>query len=566
MLKTVILHQSSSLNNNSNNNSNHYNQQHHQDDIDGNESGETTTDCSSETESLSCSASVETGSSVETISTPGKSKHLLSESILSAKLIRKSIQSWKGKKFFSEYALSSSIDPTVAMFMQMSTSNMIARYARLNPRADKGLLQKYVEYCPRFFRWAGADLFPVTTEYGEHKMVVLETNSCPSGQKYMPLVSAEANPMGGYKVLLDEFLRVVREEKDDDSGGLAVVFDKNVPEVTGYADTLSSISGEEVFLVECYLGDEDPPLKFVDEVMYVRDSADVWHKIRAAFRYVTQKPWTRIPLHTKTLIFNPIQACLAGGRNKMLAAKAYEMLNEELRTLKAGVEIQVPETTLGVHKKDVPKCVSGLGGFAVIKDPYSNCGQGVYTITNPEELSAFMSESHTYDSFIVQNLIGNPLWSSKTVNDGKMCHRGTVPDAHGDIYAFDLRMLCYSDSAHGFRPLGMYSRRARTPLSERLDDAESSWEMLGTNLSCVSATAQTGWISDTERVSYMDIKNFASLGLGLDDLITGFFQTVLCTVAIDKLACKLTNPDGTFNFDMFQELNDDPILMSEITY
>ncbi len=41
-----------------------------------------------------------------------------------------------------------------------------------------------------------------------------------------------------------------------------------------------------------------------------------WERVRAAIRYVTQKPWNRIPPITRTLIYNPVLACLAGGRNK----------------------------------------------------------------------------------------------------------------------------------------------------------------------------------------------------------------------------------------------------------
>lgn len=45
----------------------------------------------------------------------------------------------------------------------------------------------------------------------------------------------------------------------------------------------------------------------------------IWHPIRACFRYVTNAPWKRIPVRTKTLVMNKIVACLAGGRNKMMA-------------------------------------------------------------------------------------------------------------------------------------------------------------------------------------------------------------------------------------------------------
>ena len=67
--------------------------------------------------------------------------------------------------------------------------------------------------------------------------------------------------------------------------------------------------------------------------MYLRtgdEEKEEWVPIRAAFRYVTQKPWTRIPLKTKTKILNPVISCLAGGRNKNLADKAYEVLNTGL--------------------------------------------------------------------------------------------------------------------------------------------------------------------------------------------------------------------------------------------
>jgi hypothetical protein len=46
-------------------------------------------------------------------------------------------------------------------------------------------------------------------------------------------------------------------------------------------------------------------------------NGDMWTPVRAALRYVTQKPWNRIPALTRTFMFNPVIACLAGGRNKV---------------------------------------------------------------------------------------------------------------------------------------------------------------------------------------------------------------------------------------------------------
>lgn len=50
----------------------------------------------------------------------------------------------------------------------------------------------------------------------------------------------------------------------------------------------------------------------------------------------------------------------------------------------------------------IPLWVKRMGGMAVVKVPYANAGQGVWTIVNDEELAAFMLIQHHYQSFIVQ--------------------------------------------------------------------------------------------------------------------------------------------------------------------
>ncbi|MBN3586117.1 hypothetical protein JYB64_27370, partial [Algoriphagus aestuarii] len=89
-----------------------------------------------------------------------------------------------------------------------------------------------------------------------------------------------------------------------------------------------------------------------------------WHPIRAALRYVTQKPWNRIPVNTKTFIYNPIIACLAGGRNKLVAAKAYDLFNAELQN--NGLKIYTPETIMDLTLNEIPLWVKRFGGHAVI--------------------------------------------------------------------------------------------------------------------------------------------------------------------------------------------------------
>jgi hypothetical protein len=50
-----------------------------------------------------------------------------------------------------------------------------------------------------------------------------------------------------------------------------------------------------------------------------------------------------------------------------------------------------PLTVCDVSWEELPLWVSRMGGFCVIKIPYSNAGQGVYTITGPQEFAEFQA-------------------------------------------------------------------------------------------------------------------------------------------------------------------------------
>lgn len=85
--------------------------------------------------------------------------------------------------------------------------------------------------------------------------------------------------------------------------------------------------------------------------------------------------------------------------------------------------------------------------------------------------------------FIVQSLVGNASWSSVT-RTGKFYHVGTIPNKKSNTYVSDLRMMVtgnknYSQcvdksrlmllssigSEQGFRPICIYGRKARLPLT-----------------------------------------------------------------------------------------------------
>lgn len=119
----------------------------------------------------------------------------------------------------------------------------------------------------------GSDLFNVTTASGHRQMIVIETNSCPSGQKSMPLLSEtdEHNEQGGYRLVIESAFQDQLSKSDPSLGGLAVVCDKNMMESSGYAAVLADVAKEHVWLAEWHVDDPDPDVKWVDRVLHIRD-------------------------------------------------------------------------------------------------------------------------------------------------------------------------------------------------------------------------------------------------------------------------------------------------------
>lgn len=443
----------------------------------------------------------------------------------------------------------------VENFFSLNNKRIIERFHHLNPKTPKDSLESILFYKPKFFNWGGSDLFHVTTANGKKQMILIETNSCPSGQKSMPQIS-QFDEYRGYKNLIEKSFIPLIDHLEEKDGVLAVLWDKNYLEVSGYAQTLSDITGEDVYLIKSLNNEKQNFI--VENDFLVFDVGGKKTKIRAALRYVTQKPWNRIPIKSKTIIYNPINICLAGGRNKLMASKAYDLYNTEIA--KFGLKISVPQTIRDVNLDEIPLWIEKFGGMAVIKVPYSNAGQGVYTITNPKELEDFMSLSHDYNQFIVQQLVGHHNWSSMFDNQ-KFYHIGTIPDKKNRKYVCDIRVMVIA-TPEGFRPCAIYARRAMEPIADELTDSKSSWEMLGTNLS--HKIDDNKWDTDTNRLLMIDQKDFNKLGISFDDLVEAYIQTVLSIIAIDKMAEKITNADDGLNIDLFKNLNKDEKLLAEI--
>lgn len=467
--------------------------------------------------------------------------------------------SFAGENHFYPKALNATIHPMVNFFMNLSKERIINRYCHLHPMVNKEKLNEILEYQCKHFIWGGADLINSTSAGGKRQMVIIENNSCPSGQKSMPLLDDNVEE-GSYKLLIERTFKPLLKPKQGVArieGKIALLYDKNFMEASGYAAVIADVFDEDVLLVPYFNGESTDHVKFDEGILSIYHE-DEWIQIRGAFRYLTQKPWNRLPLVTKTKILNPIVACLAGGRNKMVAAKAYDMYNTEIQEY--GLKINTPETIWDISKEEIPLWVKKMGGQAVIKIPYSNAGQGVFTIISEKELEAFMDMDIEYERYIVQSLIGNYNWSS-TSSTGKYYHVGTIPTSKGETFVTDLRLMV-STTKDGIKPLCFYSRKAAKPLADYIDSGSDSWSMLGTNLSIKEGTNQ--WGSDTNRLMLMDRRDFNKLGLGLDDLVEAYIQTVLSTIAIDKMCRNLYNSKGKFRKKLFKSLNNDNTLLNEI--
>jgi hypothetical protein len=466
-------------------------------------------------------------------------------------------ESFEAERHYYNKVLNSQRHPLVEYFLSLNNNIIAKRYSHLHPQADMKELLKMFQTPQKYFRWAGADLFSVTDDNGKKQMVIIETNSCPSGNKSLPLKGDYQDDDTNYHKMLQKAFWPAVKEFAEKEGVLAVIYDKNPMEATAYAAALADISEENVYIATFMKDEKDPAVKVEDSRLHVRTSDGKWLKVRAAFRYVTQKPWNRLPpLMDKTYVFNPIVCCLAGGRNKMCADKAYEFFNHKNHN--KGITIRTPVTIRDVFKREVPIWVKSMGGCAVVKNPYSNAGQGVYTICSKEELDAFMAEDHQYSKFIVQSLVGNSGWSSNIMGK-KYYHTGTIPNRQGHSFCADLRMMV-CNSKKGFKPVSMYARRAARPLTKEAPKGMESWGMLGTNL---SQKTDGKWTTDTHRLLLMDSRDFNRLGLGLDDLIDAYVQTVAAVTAIDTMATELTK-SGNFDKKLYSSINADKRLLEEI--
>ena len=86
----------------------------------------------------------------------------------------------------------------------------------------------------------------------------------------MPLID-DNQEQGSYRLLIERtfkpYLKTLRKRVQ---GGLAVVYDKNFMETSGYAEVIADVMQEPVHLVSFDKDATDPAVRFEGGVMYVR--------------------------------------------------------------------------------------------------------------------------------------------------------------------------------------------------------------------------------------------------------------------------------------------------------
>ena len=120
--------------------------------------------------------------------------------------------SFKAEAHWYPKALNATIHPMVSFFLNLDRERIVSRYCHLNPLVDPDGLRELLAYQCKYFLWGGADLINATTAQGRRRMVIIENNSCPSGQKSMPLLE-DHKEEGSYRLLVERTFKPMVERR-----------------------------------------------------------------------------------------------------------------------------------------------------------------------------------------------------------------------------------------------------------------------------------------------------------------------------------------------------------------
>ncbi|CAF4726741.1 unnamed protein product, partial [Rotaria sp. Silwood2] len=178
---------------------------------------------------------------------------------------------FSAENHFYPEALNKSLCSEVKAFLKLGNELIAQRYCYLHPATNYNRLCTLMNTRPSLLQLSGTDLLHVTDQNQQKQIILIETNSCPSGQKSMPTDSYVDNDSGYHKFVRLTFLTAVKKAQQSnrliENGHLAVVYDKNPIENLGYAAAMADVFGETVYSVEFHSCDFDPPVKFIDQIM-----------------------------------------------------------------------------------------------------------------------------------------------------------------------------------------------------------------------------------------------------------------------------------------------------------
>lgn len=136
------------------------------------------------------------------------------------------------------------------------------------------------------------------------------------------------------------------------------------------------------------------------------------------------------------------------------------------------------------------------------------------------------------------------------------------------MYAYSFRIVA-CNSPTGFKMITICCARAPAPFAKNGEAAEIAPNALLNKIRTVHENDV--YITNIgpnpngeERSFYVDDAGMKGMGIGMDDVIDGFMQTVYSIHAIDNMCKKLTMEDGELNMQLLTELNPDPQLLAEV--
>jgi hypothetical protein len=414
-------------------------------------------------------------------------------------------------------------------FLSLSVEDIAKLYCEKFENIKFDELIKILKYKPEYFFSSGPDLMKVTHN-NEEKFCLIEVNSVATGCSGFPMKNnSEYNP---YERMIRDSFAYLCENIPEEIGVIAILSDADYREITAYSLKLAEVFQETIYLV--HLEDIEKAKSYYrmdgEYLEILIDSK--WTKIRAAVKYVQDQPWIKMPIFSKTFIWNNLLACLCGGRNKSMANLAYKDLEE---ILPRGLKVEHPYTVSNLTKKEVLSLIKSRG-IGVVKGLYSNSGREIFFLMTDKDIKEFEETEFEYDNFIYQDLIGHPNWFKNPLD--RFCH------VYDRVY--DIRFVI-AYCKEGFKTIAIHSRKARRPLNANFDEIDDFRSILLTNL----AEKEGG-----PRMILYDEEGVKLLGMDKYDLAECYVQSVLATIAVDSF-CKKMVKNGKFDFTSYSKFNPD---------